>query len=115
LHRLATAHDRRAARACHPRALRRIDVNTVPDTNKATAMAAAGQTEEDIARQDGAGRARPRLARTFPAQIEALTRHRNNGEAAITVQNVSVGDGGKAVVGNVTLHARVIIADKSPA
>jgi hypothetical protein len=60
-------------------------------------------------------RTRPRLARTFPAQIEALTRHRNNGEAAITVQNVSVGDGGKAVVGNVTLHARVIIADKNPA
>jgi hypothetical protein len=31
------------------------------------------------------------------------------------VQNVSVGDGGKAIVGNVTQHARVIVSDKSPA
>jgi hypothetical protein len=50
---------------------------------------------EDIARQDSAGRALGRLARTFPAQIEALNRYRTNGEPAITVQNVSVGDGGK--------------------
>jgi hypothetical protein len=26
-----------------------------------------------------------------------------------------VGDGGKAIVGNVTQHARVIVSDKSPA
>jgi hypothetical protein len=31
------------------------------------------------------------------------------------VQNVSVGDGGKAIVGNVTQHASVIVSDKSPA
>jgi hypothetical protein len=30
------------------------------------------------------------------------------------VQNVSVGDGGKAIVGNVTQHARVIVSDKNP-
>src|SRR5450631_1925575 len=65
---------------------------------------------EDIARQDSAGRALGRLARTFPAQIEALNRYRNNGEPAITVQNVSVGDGGKAIVGNVTQHASVIVS-----
>ena len=70
---------------------------------------------EDIARQDSAGRALGRLARTFPAQMEALNRYRNNGEPAITVQNVSVGDGGKAIVGNVTQHASVIVSDKSPA
>ena len=70
---------------------------------------------EDIARQDSAGRALGRLARTFPAQIEALNRYRNNGEPAITVQNVSVGDGGKAIVGNVTQHASVIVSDKRPA
>ena len=69
---------------------------------------------EDIARQDSAGRALGRLARTFPAQIEALNRYRNNGEPAITVQNVSVGDGGKAIVGNVTQHASVIVSDKRP-
>jgi len=55
------------------------------------------------------------LARTFPAQIEALNRYRSHGEPAITVQNVSVGDGGKAIVGNVTQHAHVIVPDKSPA
>jgi hypothetical protein len=31
------------------------------------------------------------------------------------VQNVSVGDGGNAIVGNVTQHASVIVSDKSPA
>ena len=46
---------------------------------------------EDIAQQDSAARALGRLARTFPAQIEALNRYRSNGEPAITVQNVSVG------------------------
>src|SRR5882757_1333736 len=69
---------------------------------------------DDIARQDSAARALARLARTFPAQIEALNRYRNHGEPAFTVQNVSVGDGGKAIVGNVTQHARVIVSDKSP-
>jgi hypothetical protein len=68
---------------------------------------------EDVARQDSAARALGRLARTFPTQIEALSRYRNNGEPAITVQNVSVGDGGKAIVGNVTQHASVIVSDKS--
>jgi hypothetical protein len=70
---------------------------------------------EDIAQQDSAGRTLGRLARTFPAQIEALNRYRSNGEPAITVQNVSVGDGGKAIVGNVTQHANVIVSDTSPA
>ena len=69
---------------------------------------------EDIAQQDSAARAFGRLARTFPAQIEALNRYRSHGEPAITVQNVSVGDGGKAIVGNVTQHASVIVSDKAP-
>jgi hypothetical protein len=66
---------------------------------------------EDIAQHDSAARALGRLARTFPAQIEALNRYRNHGEPAITVQNVSVGDGGKAIVGNVTQHASVMVSD----
>jgi len=70
---------------------------------------------EDVAQQDSAARAFGRLARTFPAQIEALNRYRGNGEPAITVQNVSVGDGGKAIVGNVTQHASVTVSDKNPA
>jgi hypothetical protein len=68
---------------------------------------------EDIARQDSAARALGKLARIFPAQIDALSRHRNNGEPVITVQNVSVQDGGKAIVGNVTQHASVIVTKKS--
>src|SRR5258707_4455284 len=70
---------------------------------------------DDIAQRDSAARALGRLARTFPAQIEALNRYRSHGEPAITVQNVSVGDGGKAIVGNVTQHASVIVSDKNPA
>ena len=70
---------------------------------------------EDVAQQDSAGRAFGRLARTFPAQMEALNRYRSHGEPAITVQNVSVQDGGKAIVGNVTQHASVIVSDKNGA
>lgn len=70
---------------------------------------------EDIARHDSAARALARLARTFPAQIDALNRYRSHGEPAITVQNVSVADGGKAIVGNVTQHASVIVSDKASA
>ena len=69
---------------------------------------------DDLAQHDSAERALGRLARTFPAQIEALNRYRSQGEPAITVQNVSVGDGGNAIVGNVQ-HARVIVSDKNPA
>jgi hypothetical protein len=72
-------------------------------------------TAQDIARHDSAARALGRLARTFPAQIDALTRYRNNGEPAVTVQNVSIADGGQAIVGNVTQHASVIVSDNSPA
>lgn len=59
----------------------------------------------ELAQHDSHARALGRLARTFAAQIEALTRHRSRGEPAITVQNVSVADGGNAIVGNVTQHA----------
>jgi hypothetical protein len=70
---------------------------------------------DDLAQHDSAARALGRLARTFPAQIDALNRYRSRSEPAITVQNVSVGDGGKAIVGNVTQHASVIVKDKRPA
>jgi hypothetical protein len=70
---------------------------------------------EDIARQDSAARALGRLARTFPAQIEALNRYRNTSEPAVTVQNVRVGDGGKAIVGNVTQHLSAMVPDNGRA
>ncbi|MGX1346853.1 hypothetical protein AB7M49_000429 [Bradyrhizobium elkanii] len=70
---------------------------------------------KDLAQHDSAARALGRLARTFPAQIEALNRHRSHGEPAITVQNVKVEDGGNAIVGNVTQHASVIVSDNNQA
>src|SRR5258708_4917602 len=70
---------------------------------------------DDLAQHDSAARALGRLARTFPAQIEALNRYRSHGEPAITAQDVSDGEGGKPIVGNVTQHASVIVSDKSPA
>ena len=66
---------------------------------------------EDLDRLEAATRTLTRLARTLPAQIEALNRHRNASEPAITVQNLSVQDGGKAIVGNVTQHASLMVAD----
>src|SRR5438477_11380761 len=51
----------------------------------------------------------------FPPRSRRSTRYRSHGEPAITVQNVSVGDGGKAIVGNVTQHASVIVAEKENA
>lgn len=64
---------------------------------------------DNLAQQDSVSRALARLARTFAAGVEALSRHRNNHERAITVQNLSVQDGGKAIVGNVT-HASVVVS-----
>jgi hypothetical protein len=68
-----------------------------------------------LPQQESITRALTRLARTFAAQIEALSRHRNSGERAITVRNLSVQDGGKAIVGNVTRHAHVIVAETNAA
>ncbi len=42
--------------------------------------------------------------------MEALNRHRSDGARAITVQNLSVQDGGRAVVGHFTQHANLIAA-----
>ncbi|WP_245162670.1 hypothetical protein [Bradyrhizobium vignae] len=66
---------------------------------------------DDLAQQEGVTRALTRLSRTFAAQVEALNRHRNSDERPITVQNLSVQDGGRAIVGNVTQHANVIVAE----
>ena len=35
----------------------------------------------------------------------------NSDESAITVQNLSVQDGGRAIVGNLTQHASLLVAD----
>jgi hypothetical protein len=57
---------------------------------------------ESIPQQDGAERALNKLARTFASQMEALQRYRNGGEQKVMVHQVSVNQGGQAIVGNVT-------------
>jgi hypothetical protein len=69
---------------------------------------------DNLPQQESVTRALTRLTRTFAAQVEALSRHRNSDERAITVQNLSVQDGGRAIVGNVTQHANVLVAEASP-
>jgi hypothetical protein len=69
---------------------------------------------DDLAQHESVTRALTRLSRTFAAQVEALSRHRNSDERAITVKNLSVQDGGQAIVGNVTQHANVLVAETGP-
>ncbi len=57
---------------------------------------------ENTVQQDSAERAFNKLARTFAAQMETLKRYRVGGEQKVTVQHVTVGHGGQAIVGNVT-------------
>src|SRR5215467_4179439 len=57
---------------------------------------------ENIPQQDSAERALNKLARTFASQVEALKRYRTGGEQKVTVEHVTVNQGGKAIVGNVT-------------
>ena len=57
---------------------------------------------ETIPQQDSAERTLNKLARTFAAQAEALKRYRTGGEQKVTVQHVTVNEGGQAMVGTVT-------------
>jgi hypothetical protein len=68
---------------------------------------------ENIPQQDSAERAFNKLARTFTAQLEALKRYRTGGEQKVTVQHVSVGEGGQAIVGNVTQAPRETAPEKA--
>lgn len=61
---------------------------------------------DNIPQQDSAERAFNKLARTFAAQVEALKRYRTGGEQKVTVEHVTVNEGGQAVVGNVTHGGR---------
>ncbi len=52
---------------------------------------------DNIPQQDSAERAFNKLARTFSAQVEALKRYRTGGEQKVTVEHVTVNEGGQAV------------------
>ena len=70
-------------------------------------------TAETVEQQDSAERAFNKLARTFTTQLEALKRYRTGGEQKVTVQHVSVSEGGQAIVGNVTQAARETAPQKA--
>jgi hypothetical protein len=61
---------------------------------------------ETLPQQDSAERAFNKLARTFAAQVEALKRYRTGGEQKVTVQHVTVNEGGQAIVGNIEGRGR---------
>jgi hypothetical protein len=70
---------------------------------------------QDIPQQDSAERAFNKLTRTFATQMEALKRYRTGGEQKVTVQHVSVAEGGQAIVGNVTQAQRENVPGKAAA
>ena len=43
-----------------------------------------------------------KLSRTYATLLEALNRHRGKGQQKVTVEHVTVNQGGQAIVGNVT-------------
>jgi hypothetical protein len=57
---------------------------------------------DNFPQQDSASNAFNKLARTFAVQLEALKRYRTGGEQRVTVQHVTVNEGGQAIVGAVT-------------
>lgn len=60
----------------------------------------------NLKQQDAHERAVNKLARTFAAQVEALRKHRTGGEQKVTVEHVTVNDGGQAIVGEVQMGGR---------
>ena len=68
---------------------------------------------KNLLEQDAAERGINKFARTFTAQVEALKRYRSTGEQKVTVQHVSVSQGGQAIVGNVTQNPRETAPDKA--
>ncbi|MGJ8544564.1 MAG: hypothetical protein ACSHWZ_03900 [Sulfitobacter sp.] len=61
---------------------------------------------DNIKQQDAAERALNKLARTYATQMEALKRYRTGGQQKVTVEHVTVNEGGQAIVGDVTHGGR---------
>jgi hypothetical protein len=68
---------------------------------------------EFVPQHDSAERAFNKLTRTFTTQMEALKRYRTGGEQKVTVQHVTVAEGGQAIVGNVTQGGREAVPNKA--
>ncbi len=67
---------------------------------------------DNIPQQDSASNAFNKLARTFALQLEALKRYRTGGEQRVTVQHVTVNEGGQAIVGAVSSASGGVGHDK---
>jgi hypothetical protein len=61
---------------------------------------------ENLQQQDSAERALNKLARTYATQMEALKRYRTGGQQKVTVEHVTVNEGGQAIVGAVAHGGR---------
>ena len=72
------------------------------------AMTLSSPSPWNIPQQDSAERAFNKLARTFVVQMEALKRYRTGGEQRVTVQHVTVNEGGQAIVGAVNSQAHEV-------
>ena len=59
-----------------------------------------------LEQQESAERGYNRLARTFATQAEALKRYRTGGQQKVTVEHVTVNEGGQAIVGNIETGGR---------
>ena len=65
-------------------------------------LAEVGGAPNSAPERDSLSSAFNKCARTFASQLEALKRHRAGGEQKVTMQHVSVNEGGQAIVGNVS-------------
>jgi hypothetical protein len=61
-----------------------------------------------MVQQEYAERSLNKLARTFATQTEALRRYRSRGEPNVTVRQVSVSEGGQAIVGQAVVGQTVV-------
>jgi hypothetical protein len=67
---------------------------------------------DNIPQRDSAERALNKLVRSFAVQVETLKRYRSDGSQKVTVEHVTVNEGGKAIVGTVT-HGGAGSSEKS--
>lgn len=80
------------------------------------AMKAAGwlASARSVEQRESAGKGFNRSSRSVLALIEGFKRLQSSGEPSVTVQNVSVNDGGQAIVGNVTQNSSPAAATALP-
>ena len=61
---------------------------------------------EYLPQHDSAERGFNKLARTYTMEMDALKRYRTGGQQKVTVEHVTVNEGGQAIVGNVETGGR---------